>query len=405
MSDPTLPRTIGKYGRHLGKSEIGARLALEPRLKNPFPYVSPESTFDGRCGVTALPDLGNLAYGCCVFVDYVYSRMLNAWKAGTQPVGNWSDYTVWPTMDQNLTAYFIYQGSPKPTDFVWSAENGYDNGCDQADAYLWFTMNEIGPLSKLLAFMQLPAGGQIYQGAMQVFGVVTDDIVVSAVMEDQFSAGEPWSDTALKTIVGGHSTASTYRDPKQGYTATWCVEWPYTWPNRRATLEEAYLILDEDQLHSQTYFDATELLEALAALQAEQGIAKGVGRRDAILKTKDRASIVQTPGFLAALKADAEALGEQVKTDAEGVAKTVEGDVKTIEADPTTVVTDAEADAAALVTQVGGDAVGVVETVETDAKDLLHDVEHLHDLERKKLAAGGVPVDDEGRPVGVPFER
>lgn len=258
--------SAGKLGRKLGKSSISGHLLLEAIMVDPFPVISPYSTFDGRVGLTSMPDLGNMQYGCCVWVDYVYTRMLNAWMAGTQPVGNFTDYTVWPTKAQTLTSYFTYQGSPRPGDFVWSEANGYDNGADEGEALLWHTKHSIGPLGPAAAFAELPPGGPIYQGAMATFGVVTDDIVVFDEMMDEFNAGQPWSATA-GTVAGGHSTASVYRDPLEGMTATWTKFWPFTWPNRRATLEQAWLILDEDQLKAQKFFNGAKLQADIKALQ------------------------------------------------------------------------------------------------------------------------------------------
>lgn len=255
----------GRLGRHLGKSAISDRLLLPASLVDPFPHESPLSTFDGNSGQTKLPDLGNFQYGNCVFVSYVYARMLKAWWRGTQPTGNATDTSVWPTLPQVVTAYFKYQGSPNPTNFLWSQQMGYDRGCDQGQALLWFTENSIGPMGPLDAFAELPTEGQLYQGAMAAFGCVIDDIVVFQEMMNATNAGQIWDQTT-GTVVGGHSTVNAYRSPSDGSTWTWTIDQPFTWPNRRATLEQGWVILDADELNSPA---GAQLWSDIAALKAE----------------------------------------------------------------------------------------------------------------------------------------
>lgn len=277
---------IGKYGRHMGKSHLSDRLLLAPRLTDPFPYVNPDSTFDGTSGIEDLPDLGNLLYGCCVWVDYVYSCAIIMWLSGALKPGVW-DLSVLPNIDQVLTNYFIYQGSPKPTDYVWSQQNGYDNGADEGDALLYFSKNKVGPLDELAAFVELPTEGELYEGAIQTFGVVTDDILVSSEMQQEFQNNQPWASLATDW-VGGHSTANSYRSPAYAKTATWLKQWQQTWPNRRLVLEQGWLLLTKAQLDAQKFFDGAKLQADVATLADEQGVTTGGSRRDSILLTKDR---------------------------------------------------------------------------------------------------------------------
>lgn len=258
-----MTREVGKLGRLPSRLEVPK---LSDYMTDPFPQVDPRSTFDGTSGIkTGLGMLGNDTYGDCVFAGYVHTYMLNAWLAGEQPAGNVPNPAVWPTQDQVLTAYFTYGGSPQPTNYVWSAQNGYDNGADMATAALWFTKNTIGPLPKLAAFASVADSGEIYEGAMQAFGTVWTGIMVSNEMLSEYQAEQPWSSLATDW-VGGHCVPHSYRSPTLGKCVTWGQEQEFTWPNWRVVREEAFVLLTEEQLKAQKFFDAAKLQADIKAL-------------------------------------------------------------------------------------------------------------------------------------------
>jgi len=259
-------RQAGKLGRKMGVSEIGSKFKLSDYLVDPFPNVNPDSTFDGTCGATELGMLGNDQYGCCVWAGYVHTRMLNAWLAKEQPVGNINDTSVWPTEEQVVTSYFIYEGSPGG-----QPDPAYDNGADIGEALLWFMDNSIGPLGPLGGFAQVNDFGEMYEGAIQTFGVIYDGILVSQEMMNEFSAGQPWSSTATDWI-GGHCAPHAYRSPKVGKAATWAQFEEFTWPNWQVTREEAYVLFTPEQMKAPGgVFNGVQVAKLEADIKALKG--------------------------------------------------------------------------------------------------------------------------------------
>lgn len=397
----------------------------------------------------------------CVFVSYVYTRALYLWLAGVLPPGDW-DPLFLPSMDDVLTAYFTYEGSPNPTDYAWSEANGYDMGCDQGDALLWFTKNSIGPLGPIEGgFALLPgnAEGQLYQGAMQEFGVVIDDIIVFQEMMNEFDSDQPWSATS-GTMVGAHSTACTYRSPEDGYTATWCLEWPFTWPNRRATIEQGWVFWPD--LIPNPRFDQAQLVADIEELAGTLGIAEGVGRPAGLIQsTATRAAKVwsvlevveEVSEDVAKIAAEAGtgdvagAVAEAIE-DIEEIAHQVEDKpaeeapkAEDAPADPPVSPTppaepltpDQEAEVQSIVAEDitpieaaledgdpdGGQGMAAPEPPapftpaeeDEEPEDPEPEPEDARaravnpNEQQQMLAAGGVAVDEKGRPIGVPFER
>jgi hypothetical protein len=251
-----LSRKAGKLGNR-GFSELGARVKLKNYLtgnSDPFPWVSPGSTFNGTSLVSQLGTLGNDVWGDCVFAAYVHIRMLNAWLFGTQPVGNYTDYSVWPTDDQTITAYLTYNGSPDPTDHNPNGPNAaYDNGADPGEALAWFMTNPVGPLPPLEedggGWADASDFGEEYEGEMSVFGCTYNSVMVSQEAMNEFDAGQPWTSTATD-FIGGHMIPHSYRDPSVGKAVTWGVEQPFSWPWWRVARVQTFVVLTKELLTS-----------------------------------------------------------------------------------------------------------------------------------------------------------
>ena len=240
---------------------------LTDYMSDPFPYVSPTSTFDGTSGVaSSLGMLGNDVWGDCVIAAYIHTCMLNAWLAGEQPAGNVTDTTVWPTDVGAITAYLTLTGSPDPTNHDYSQQQQYDTGLNMAEAALALTKMSIGPLKPLAGFASVSDFGEEYEGAMQAFGTVWTGITVSSEMITEFDNNEPWGSTA-SDWEGGHCVPHAYRDPNFGKCVTWAKEQEFTWPNWRVTREEAYVLLTEEQLAASKFFDGVKLKADITALR------------------------------------------------------------------------------------------------------------------------------------------
>lgn len=275
-----MTRTPGKFGVRPPEQRAGIVI---PKFRDyltgegdPFPYVNPLSTFDGTSGVAQLGMLGNDVWGDCVFAGYVHARMLQAWLAGVQPVGNYSDTAVWPSDDEVITAYLKYNGSPDPGDHNPNGPNAaYDNGADPDEALAWFMENAIGPLSPLGegdgGYADVNDYGEELEGGIAGFGVLWNAVMVSQEAMNEFQAGLPFSSTATD-FIGGHLFPISYRDAEKGKGPTWGIEQEFTWPWWRVSRELSRVILSPEILKALKFFDATQLKADVRALGGTIGI-------------------------------------------------------------------------------------------------------------------------------------
>jgi hypothetical protein len=243
----------GKLGAPIGGTkhkDHEASLMLSKHLRaagvSPFPYTSPFSTSDMTSGVRACGVLGNDKYGNCVVAAFIHALMFNAWLRGDQPVGNYMDFSVWPTTYQAVVAYFTCSGSPNPADFDWSVQNGYDTGLDPLEFLVWVYNNGIGPIKPLKetggAFASTLDYGQEYQGGIAQYGCDYVSINVDQEMMNATNQNQPWNSTDPQWI-GGHMVIHTYRDPVKYKCETWGEEQAGDFANFRATRTGSYVIL------------------------------------------------------------------------------------------------------------------------------------------------------------------
>lgn len=250
MSDVILHNKHGKLGKRPVPSELGQSIKLKNYMAGePFPYVSPTSSVDFSSDVLAWGMLGNDDYGDCTFAGRVHMEMGNAWYNKQQAVGNTSA-SVWPTYDQTLTSYFTYEGSPQPSNYTWSEQNGYDNGADMGQLLLWFMTHDVGPLGPIGGFASIDiTDGQEYQGAFSAFGGLYVGLLVNQEMMNETDAGEPWTSTATDWI-GGHCIWHAKRGPTWGTAITWGQQQLFSWENWRATRQEAYVVFTREMMEA-----------------------------------------------------------------------------------------------------------------------------------------------------------
>jgi hypothetical protein len=376
-----------KMGRHMGKSEILERLAIENYLTgqvDPFPYSDPKSIFDGTSGGVKSGMLGNgpdaatpgfPGAGNCVFGGFQHTNMRNSWLAGETPPG---DLTPWPTTIDNLMAYFLFQGAPtfaawreqngnpEPGTasyvayFTWCQDNGYDQGCDIGVALLWFLKNGIGNMGLLARFAGVPTNGQFYQGGIGVFGVFYDGLLVTNEMMNASETGQGWDGTQTD-FIGGHCAPHIYRGPDRGECDTWDLVQEFGWANWRVTREEGAVLITASIVAAPdgTYHGVAiaDLDSDIATLAKEFPVETPEQRRELITSTVNRAPSIGTIVKVAALivkdvtelaaegakdaaqiladiatGGDAKAAGAAL-TDVETLVGQVESDVKAVEQD------------------------------------------------------------------------
>lgn len=199
-------------------------------------------------GVQSWGMLGNDYYGDCGIAGDAHTCMAAAWLGGELPVGSLTNPGL-PTYNQATTTYFTYEGSPQPSNFQWSEDNGYDNGVDLGQYLLWRTKNKMGPLAEIGGFAQIDDFGEMYEGAFAVFGAVYVGIMVNSEMmaDVQNTPWTAWTSTATDW-EGGHCVVHVYRDPTWGKAVTWGGLINFSWENWRAIREEAYVIFTPAQM-------------------------------------------------------------------------------------------------------------------------------------------------------------
>lgn len=349
-----------KLGRHMGKSPVLERLAIDKYLTgqvDPFPYSNPKSTFDGTTGGATTGMLGNgpdptvpgfAGAGNCFFRAAQVTQMRNSWLAGETKPG---DLSLWPTTVQNLEAYFVFQGAPafaawcsqngyQTTDpaapaayFTWCQGSGYDNGCDVGVGLIYLLTQPIGKMPLVKRFAGVPTNGQFFQGGIGAFGVFFDGILVSQEMMTASTSTppQPWDSTATDWI-GGHCAPVIFRSPTQADYDTWDMVQPGDWENWRAIREEGAVILDNEIVIAPdgTYHGVAvnDLDSDIAVLAKEFPVETPEQRRELILSTVNRAPSLGPlvkkfdAGFVSELK--------KIEADVEGDARKLVKDVEDI---------------------------------------------------------------------------
>ena len=245
-------RQHGRFGRRPGVSEIGSQFKLESYLVDPLPVWNGDDDFTS--GVKDWGLFGNgpdplvtdqgpdfQGVGDCVWASAVHKCMADAWTSKEQPVGNWNDWSVWPTPNWLVPEYLQVEGG--------------DNGTDLGAFLLWWTQNELGPIGKLGGFVQLvaspggnaPATGALYQSAFHIGGGLFAGFLVSYEAVDQYDAGHGW--TSLSTNwAGGHGCPHLRRNAKKGGLITWATDQDFSWEWKRLCTEEEYMLLTPEMM-------------------------------------------------------------------------------------------------------------------------------------------------------------
>ena len=115
-------------------------------------------------------------------------------------------------------------------------DDGQDNGVDLGQWLTYRMTHALAGLPPIGGFAQISDFGAEYQSAFHLFGGLYVGILVSQEMEDEFSAGQPWSSTATDWL-GGHCVPHLARDAARGVCITWGAFQPFTWDNWHVTRE------------------------------------------------------------------------------------------------------------------------------------------------------------------------
>lgn len=206
---------------------------------DPFPGVSPFSSYNWDCNVADWGMLGNDQYGDCGVAGDVHFHECVSWVGKYQPTGNITT-AAWPTAADTIKAYFTYEGSPGG-----APNSQYDAGVDLGQWLLNRLSNPIGPIPAIKGFAQVNvASGAEYQAALAISPLYCGINVNNEMMNEYPGI---WTSTATDW-VGGHCVVHVGRNANWGECITWGTRQRFTWPNWRATREEAYIILTEAQV-------------------------------------------------------------------------------------------------------------------------------------------------------------
>jgi hypothetical protein len=152
-------------------------------------------------------------------------------------------------------------------------DDGVDNGVDLGQWLLYRTKHTLAGLPKLGGFAQVDDFTQGYQAAFHTFGGLYVGIMVNNEMMNASEADppQPWSSTATDWI-GGHCVIHLERNAEKGTAITWGMEQIFTWPNWRATREEAYVIFTEEMVNAPGgVFNGVNVVQLSADIKALNG--------------------------------------------------------------------------------------------------------------------------------------
>lgn len=241
-------RQHGKLGRKPGRSLPEGTLQLENYLTAPLPLW--DGVDDFTSDVKAWGMLGNDYYGDCGFAGKVHLDMANSWTAQEQPAGNIANANVWPTYNQVVTAYFTYEGSPRPDDPAWNEENGYDNGVDLGEVLKYWMEHPLAGLKPIGGYAQFNVdNGPLFQSCVHAFGGIYAGVLISPEAMQEFDDEQPWTSTATDW-EGGHCIPVLARNSLYGKAITWGSVQEFSWEWWRTCREEAFVVFTPEQMEA-----------------------------------------------------------------------------------------------------------------------------------------------------------
>lgn len=231
-------RSLGLYGRRPGVSAVGQSVQLRDYVADgvvdPFPLHP--GAVDFTSGVAHWGMDGNDYYGDCGLAGDDHLCKATSWFAKEQPAGNIADTAVWPTVQQLIAEYLVY-------------DNGQDAGVDLGQWLLYRMTHSLGPIPPIGAFAAVAIHGNEYAASMNAFGGLYTGHYVSSENEEEYQEGLPWSSTNTDW-VGSHCTPHLYRNNTYGKLITWDLEQLFTWPWWGVAAEEAYVVLTPAQVNA-----------------------------------------------------------------------------------------------------------------------------------------------------------
>jgi hypothetical protein len=178
--------------------------------------------------------LGNDEVGDCTCASAMHLEML--WTSQTS-----TEYV--PSTADTLFAYSAITGY-NPTD------PSTDNGANEENVLNWWKQNGFGSRKPILGFMQIDTKNLAHiKAAITIFGGVYAGVQMPDNAQDQFQAGQPWSNSS-KTIEGGHAIPLVAYDPNYMTCITWGAKQKIDYQWLGQNLEEAYAVLSPDWLTS-----------------------------------------------------------------------------------------------------------------------------------------------------------
>jgi hypothetical protein len=202
----------------------------------------------------------NNQLGDCVCADSCHQVMLHTANAGAMVV---------PTDDECLALYEAVGG------YV-PGNAATDQGCDETSMCRYLETAGIAGQKSSGTAMVDPTNLDHIRWTVQLFGACRLGIIVDQQMEDQFSAGEPWTTAAASndSTAGGHDVPVVQYDSQYAYVVTWGKLQPVTWElmASAAFLDESHAEVWSDFVTSggtaPNGLDLQQLLSDLAAINA-----------------------------------------------------------------------------------------------------------------------------------------
>ena len=241
-----MPRQAGKYGRKpmdRSRPRLILEKYLDPRsrmCRHGLPPVPLTQDVDYASRVTSWPMYLNDRLGDCTFAGV--GHMYGAWSlyaSGTEALFS----------DDAIQSGYSRVGGYVPGD------PSTDNGCVMQDVLADQRQNGLtdtsGKVHKVAGFASLgnPNDLDLLGQVLDVFGSVYTGISVQQQMEDEFSAGQPWTWDPAAQSIGRHAIDLQRRlgsgDAPLVYV-TWGALQPATTGFLAGAVEEAWAVVTED---------------------------------------------------------------------------------------------------------------------------------------------------------------
>ena len=221
MPDLLTPRAVGKFGRLPGKLPVGLRelsYYVAGELPKPPPSVAVPGAPDSDWGM-----LGNDTHGDCGVAGLEHGFMAASSITG--------EHESFPSGDLAVAYYEHYTGGPD-TGVVLSDYLAYV----RQTGFYGHTVDSYAPV----AVHDVP----MVQTAINLYGFAYAGIAVTAPMQQEFAAHQPWTTSLLDSpVIGGHCIPLVGYDDQYLYCVTWGGVQAITYPAWHAISSEAWAVV------------------------------------------------------------------------------------------------------------------------------------------------------------------